>query len=490
MKYNNIRNVLLLGVLVACAIVTVAVRAEDSTAPTEEDGVVVLTDANFKEYLAKTPLALVEFYAPWCGHCKNLAPNYAAAAQTLKEDGIPLVKVDATVETKSANAHGVNGFPTLKVFRNGEAVEYSGGRDTAEIVKFMRDENRPAATEITTVAEYNKAKNADTSKGPHLIGMFIAQSDKSIYLRIARKYLKQGVTFYFTESAEVMEAAGYFSDRSGIFIFPYQGKGKKVMFRGPVSEMRLDDFILGNGLPMVSVMTRDSEALFQAVRDSRNSLVMNVYYKGETAPLDAVKAATKGWSHKNGILRVALVDATEFSSDAAAFGFSDADYATHRAAVFLQGGQKFSLPSGMELKDFHDAVTSGKVEAHIKSEPVPEAAEAGEVAVVVGANFERIVQDSTKAVLIEFYAPWCGHCKALAPKYDELAKKFEGNDKVVIAKMDATANDIPKKLSSRFDVTGFPTIYFAPAGGKKNSVVQYDGAREVDAMYKWVEERL
>lgn len=47
-----------------------------------------------------------------------------------------------------------------------------------------------------------------------------------------------------------------------------------------------------------------------------------------------------------------------------------------------------------------------------------------------------------KDVLVEFYAPWCGHCKALAPKYDELAAKLEGVDSVVIAKMDSTENEI------------------------------------------------
>ena len=63
--------------------------------------------------------------------------------------------------------------------------------------------------------------------------------------------------------------------------------------------------------------------------------------------------------------------------------------------------------------------------------------------VVVGKTFKEIVNDPTKDVLIEFYAPWCGHCKSLEPKYNELGEKFKNVDDIVIAKMDATANDVP-----------------------------------------------
>lgn len=62
----------------------------------------------------------------------------------------------------------------------------------------------------------------------------------------------------------------------------------------------------------------------------------------------------------------------------------------------------------------------------------------------------RVVMMADKDVLVEFYAPWCGHCKALAPKYDELAEKFEGVSSVVISKIDATENEVDVEGVSRF----------------------------------------
>ena len=75
---------------------------------------------------------------------------------------------------------------------------------------------------------------------------------------------------------------------------------------------------------------------------------------------------------------------------------------------------------------FVNAVMGGEVEPYMKSEPVPEDNDdPAKVKVVVAKNFDEIVNDDSKDVLIEFYAPWCGHCKSLAPKYDELAEKVK-----------------------------------------------------------------
>ena len=78
-------------------------------------------------------------------------------------------------------------------------------------------------------------------------------------------------------------------------------------------------------------------------------------------------------------------------------------------------------------------------------------------------------------VLVEFYAPWCGHCKQLAPKYEALAKVFEGEVDVVIANVDVTAAE---ELGQRYDISGFPTIkYFGTSTAEPEA---YELGREVE----------
>jgi len=116
-----------------------------------DEGVLVLTDANFDEELKKYDNLLVEFYAPWCGHCKSLAPEYAKAAKRLRENNPPyyIAKVDATENKALAERFGIKGFPTLNFFKNGNKAEYTGGRTENDIVNWILKRVGPPSTEVT-----------------------------------------------------------------------------------------------------------------------------------------------------------------------------------------------------------------------------------------------------------------------------------------------------------------------------------------------------
>jgi len=103
----------------------------------------------------------------------------------------------------------------------------------------------------------------------------------------------------------------------------------------------------------------------------------------------------------------------------------------------------------------------------------------------VSTQFDEIVYDKEKDVFIEFYAPWCGHCKKLAPIWDELATLVSAktaNSNIVIAKMDGTENDLPAHVP--FRLQGFPTLKLFKAGD--NEVIDYNGDRSLEDLISFL----
>lgn len=101
------------------------------------------------------------------------------------------------------------------------------------------------------------------------------------------------------------------------------------------------------------------------------------------------------------------------------------------------------------------------------------------------SNFDNVVLKSGKPTLVEFFAPWCGHCKTLAPVYEELALTFEhAKDKVQIAKVDA---DAERSLGKRFGVQGFPTLKFFD--GKSEKPEEYNSGRDLDSLSAFITDK-
>jgi len=110
--------------------------------------VIQLTEANFDEKVMNSDEAwLVEFFAPWCGHCKSLAPEWEKAAKRL-HGKVNVAAVDATVHGGLASRFNIRGYPTIKVFKagvKGQPEDYQGGRTADAIVSFASSLAAPPA---------------------------------------------------------------------------------------------------------------------------------------------------------------------------------------------------------------------------------------------------------------------------------------------------------------------------------------------------------
>jgi len=445
------------------------------------DDVIVLTDSNWESEIGNHPVALVKFYAPWCGHCKRLAPEFEKAATTLKKNDPPvaLIKVDCTTESSTCSKFGVSGYPTLKIFKDGEMSKaYDGPREKDGIVRKMLKEAGPVSKKLES-ADDAKAFIGKDSVG--VIGYFSGEDSS-----LAKAFLRAAdalpdLRFAHTVSDDVKSAM----EQTDEAIVLYRPKILQSKFEDAVvkctetSTSKIKTFLSAEAIGLCGERNQGNAANFEK---PLFVAYFNVDYernpKGTNYWRNRVMKVGKKLRDAGSSLFFAISDVTEMGRELDECGITDKSGDKPLVCAFDKKNKKYKMTDVFSMDTFEKFikdVQDGNVEPYLKSEPIPEDNdEPGKVKVVVAKNFDEIVNDETKDVLIEFYAPWCGHCKSLAPKYDELAEKLKDEPNIVIAKMDATANDVP----GPYDVKGFPTLYFAPKGSK-DSPKSYEGGREV-----------
>ncbi|VDM39184.1 unnamed protein product [Toxocara canis] len=471
----------------------VSERTDPNYKPPPEE-VVALTTEIFDDVIGTRSLALVEFYAPWCGHCKKLAPEYEKAAKSLKARGedILLAKVDATVEKKLADMYSVSGFPTLYIFRNGKRFDYNGPRTAEGIVEYMIEQAKPAAKKVSSVKEAQRLFKKDDVT---ILGFFSDERSKlfDAFSDTAEMTREEFSAIGYTTDANIMKHFDAKPDTVVLFypeIYWSKYEPKRETFaEREVSAEDLLAFLRDHSAPLVGQMTRKN----MANRYSKLPLVV-VYYNVDFSL--EYREGTQYWrnkvlevanKYKKDKYRFAIADEEEFAKELAEVGLGDSGL-EQNVVVFGADGKKYPMnPDKFDddldenLVNFMQKISAGKVKPFIKSAPLPKD-DKGPVKTLVASNFAKVALDETKDVLIEFYAPWCGHCKAFEPKYKQLAAKLKSQElNLVLAKFDATANDHPEN----FNVEGFPTIYFAPSG-KKGSPIKYTGDRDLDDLIKFM----
>lgn len=197
-------------------------RGNDAAAADASSPVVSLTKDTWESTL-KDKFVLVKFYAPWCGHCKAMAPDYIEAAKQLQKKGLDevvLAEVDATVETDLAKEHEIQGYPTIVWFnKNGKKKEFSGGRTPDAIVEWVQKNMGPSLNKVT--AE-EAAKAVEARKWGEAV--LVIQGDQSV----------ESVAAEFADSeADVLMVKCLYVESSTKEAVVYRGNKEKTTYTGP-----------------------------------------------------------------------------------------------------------------------------------------------------------------------------------------------------------------------------------------------------------------
>ncbi|KAJ3700335.1 hypothetical protein LUZ61_004040 [Rhynchospora tenuis] len=480
---------LLLGTILLCSS---SVKSEEEE---EASAVVVLDNSNFTEEVGKHDFIVVEFYAPWCGHCKKLAPEYEKAAQVLSKHNPPIIlaKVDGSDKMNKplVDKFNVKGFPTIKIIKSKGEVEqeYKGPRQSDGIVKYLKTQAGPASIEIKSEED---AKSLVDDKSITIVGVFpeFSGSEFDNFVALAEK-LRSEYTFGHTKDAKILPHGS--SSVDGPFVRLFKPFDELFSDFQEFEVDGLEKFIEEASMPLVVIFDSDESNRPYILRFFRSPNVKAMFFTSFKSE--------KLQDYKTELHKAAV----EYKSKNISFLLGDP--MTSQGAFQFYGLREAWLPLFMiqdktnrkylgknvepdQISFWVKEYMDGTLTPYKKSQPIPETDDKP-VKIVVGDSFSDIVYESGKngsrlilirvcnAVLLEFYAPWCGHCKKLDPILEEIAVALQNDENIVIAKMDATLNDAPDE----FELSEFPTLYFFSAD-KKMKV--FEGGRTVESITNFI----
>jgi len=372
----------------------------------------------------------------------------------------------------------VRGYPTLKFFKGGKATEYGGGRTADTIVSWLEKKTGPPATTLATVEE---ATAFTTGKDVSVIGFFADETTDAAKAFLAAASNMDDFQFAITSSPEV--AAEHKVEGEAVLLLKTFDDGRAVLSEG-ITEEAVVLFVSSESLPLVVEFNQDTaQKIFSG--EIKSHLLAFLSAKAESHADDVAMIADIAKDHKGKMLFVTInTDEEDHKRILEFFGILETELPTFRAIKLGEDMAKFKpdddTVEAENIKAFVAKFLAGELKQHLMSEEIPEDWDKEAVKVLVGKNFHEVAMDAEKDVLVEFYAPWCGHCKQLVPVWDKLGEKYADHPSIVIAKMDSTGNELEE-----IKVQGFPTIKLIKKG--TNDIVDFDGERTEEGFVKFLE---
>lgn len=314
-----------------------------------------------------------------------------------------------------------------------------------------------------------KVKVADNK----FVMAFFGKEDDALYTDAFLKVAEAEDRITFLHNTDAACATEMNIPTPGVMFFR-KFEEERVTYSGSNSQEDLSNFFKPL---MVPTLFKFTEEEIDAIFGQQQNTAILFRKEGQASEAFSTQFELASKEHKGKLLFSYSDGSVDIQEKLADFmGVSESDFPTLRVITPAKM-LKFKFEDTEHLTSsavgaWIDSILDGSARPHLKSEPVPEDNN-GPVKTIVGTQFDEIVLDSERDVLVKYYAPWCGHCKKLAPIWEELGEVYRDNDKIVIAKFDATANE-----AAGVDVRGYPTIIFYPSGGAAQ--VNYEGERDLE----------
>lgn len=296
-------------------------------------------------------------------------------------------------------------------------------------------------------------------------------------------YFDSTVEFAKTSSPEVFTKYEVHSDSVVLFKKFDEGRADLPLTEDvKLDRQNLTRFIQENSLELITKFSPEkSQAIFTSSIKTHTLMFINSSIEAHTVLVEEARSVAKDFKGK--ILFI-LLDVTDTAPKILQYFGVSADEAPTVRMFDMMSRNKFTLSpnpfTSETLRQLCQGVLDGTAEPYYLSEPVPDDWDKGPVKVLVGKNFKSVALDPTKNVFVEFYAPWCDFCKQLAPVWQELGEKYADHPDIIIAKMDATANEV-----EGLEIGGFPTLKYFPAEGKE--AVDYKGQQTLEKMSEFLD---